>query len=145
MLLWSNLGRFERQGGQIDHLKLRGLWGLINAGLGKLDEAARDFAMEREGLQAAGLAYTAAIAGLDLAAVHLERGSVAEAEAVALESLAVFQEMDIPDQGRIALLLLEKALRLRLAAVDLLGLLRRTAKFFRRIEHDSTAVFNPKG
>jgi tetratricopeptide (TPR) repeat protein len=143
-LLWSNLGRFENNGGRIDHLKLRGLWGLINAGLGKLDEAARDFAAEREGLQEANLAYTAAIAGLDLAAVFLEKRSVAEAEAVALESLAVFQEMDVPDQGRIALLLLQKALDLRLA-VDLLGLLRRTAKFFRRIEHDSTAVFDPRG
>jgi hypothetical protein len=41
LLLWSNLGRYERHGGMIDRLKLRGLWGLINAGMGKLDEAAR--------------------------------------------------------------------------------------------------------
>ncbi|MFL6197537.1 MAG: hypothetical protein ACJ76J_00025 [Thermoanaerobaculia bacterium] len=145
LLLWSNLGRFERHGGRVDHLKLRGLWGLINAGLGKLDEAARDFAVEREGLQEEDLDYTAAVAGLDLAAVHLQQGNVAEAETVALESLAVFQEMDIPDQARLAVFLLETALRRRLASVDLLALLRRTAKFFRRIEHDSTAVFNPKG
>ena len=143
LLLWSNLGRYERHGGMIDRLKLRGLWGLINAGLGKLDEAARDFEAERRGLQEEGLSYTAAIASLDLAAVYFEQGRVAEMEAVAFEALEVFQEMDIPEQGQLSVLVLRKALELRLATVDLLGLLRRTAKFLRRVEHDSTAVFDP--
>jgi tetratricopeptide (TPR) repeat protein len=143
VLLWSNLGRYERYGGAIDRLKLRGLWGLINAGMGKLDEAARDFEAERRGLQEEGLSYTAAVTGLDLAAVYFEQGRIAETEAVAFEALAVFQEMDIPEQGQLSLLVLRKALELRLAAVDLLGLLRRTAKFLRRVEHDSTAVFDP--
>jgi tetratricopeptide (TPR) repeat protein len=143
LLLWSNLGRYERHGGTIDRLKLRGLWGLINAGLGKLDEAARDFEAERRGFEEEGLSYTAAVAGLDLAAVYFEQGRIAETEAVAFEALAVFQEMDIPEQGQLSVLVLRKALELRLAAVDLLGLLRRTAKFLRRVEHDSTAVFDP--
>ncbi|HVG07473.1 MAG TPA: hypothetical protein VNM67_07190 [Thermoanaerobaculia bacterium] len=143
LLLWSNLGRYERNGGTIDRLKLRGLWGLINAGLGKLDEAARDFEAERRGLQEEGLSYTAAVASLDLAAVYFEQGRVAEMEAVAFEALAVFQDMDIPEQGQLSVLVLRKALELRLAAVDLLSLLRRTAKFLRRVEHDSTAVFDP--
>ncbi len=143
LLLWSNLGRYERHGGMIDRLKLRGLWGLINAGLGKLDEAARDFEAERRGLQEEGLSYTAAVASLDLAAVYFEQGRIDETEALAFEALAVFQEMDIPEQGQLSVLVLRKALELRLAAVDLLALLRRTAKFLRRVEHDSTAVFNP--
>ena len=143
MLLWSNLGRYEEHGGRIDRLKLRGLWGLINAGLGKLDEAARDFEAERKGLQEEGLSYTAAVASLDLAAVYLEQGRLDEAEAVAFEALEVFREMDVPEQGRLALLVLQKALEMRLAGIDLLRLIRRTAKFLRRIEHDSTAVFDP--
>ncbi|HWN44049.1 MAG TPA: hypothetical protein VNW71_17630 [Thermoanaerobaculia bacterium] len=143
LLLWSNLGRYERHGGTIDRLKLRGLWGLINAGMGKLDEAARDFEAERRGLQEEGLSYTAAVAGLDLAAVYFEQGRIAETEAVAFEALAVFQEMDIPEQGQFSVLVLRKALEMRLAAVDLLALIRRTAKFLRRVEHDSTAVFDP--
>jgi len=143
LLLWSNLGRYERHGATIDRLKLRGLWGLINVGLGKLDEAARDFEAERRGLQEEGLSYTAAVAGLDLAAVYFEQGRIAETEAVAFEALAVFQEMDIPEQGQLSVLVLRKALELRLATVDLLALLRRTAKFLRRVEHDSTAVFDP--
>ena len=144
LLLWSNLGRYERHGGTIDRLKLRGLWGLINAGLGKLAEAAREFEAERRGLLEEGLSYTAAIAGLDLAAVYFEQGRIAETEAVAFEALAVFQEMDIPEQGQLSVLVLRKALELRLATVDLLGLLRRTAKFLRRVQHDSTAVFDPR-
>lgn len=141
VLLWSNLGRYERHGGRMDRLKLRGLWGLINAGLGKLDEAARDFEAERRGLQEEALSYTAAVTGLDLAAVYLEQGRIPEAEAVAFEALEVFQEMDVPEQGRLSLLVLQKALELRLATVDLL---RRTARFLRRVEHDSTAVFDPR-
>lgn len=143
LLLWSNLGRYDRYAGMMDRLKLRGLWGLINAGLGKLGEAARDFEAERRGLQDEGLSYTASIAGLDLAAVYLEQGRIAEAETVAFEALAVFQEMDMPEQGQLAVLVLQKALELRLA-VDLHALLRRTAKFLRRAEHDSTAVFDPQ-
>lgn len=144
LLLWSNLGRYERHGGTIDRLKLRGLWGLINAGLGKLEEAARDFEVERRGLLEEGLSYTAAIAGLDLAAVYFEQGRIAETETVAFEALAVFQEMDIPEQGQLSVLVLRKALELRLATIDLLTLLRRTAKFLRRVQHDSTAVFDPR-
>lgn len=143
LLLWSNLGRYERHGGTVDRLKLRGLWGLINSGMGKLDEAARDFEAERRGLQEEGLSYTAAVTGLDLAAVYFEQGRIAETESVAFEALAVFQEMDIPEQGQLSVLVLRKALELRLATVDLLALLRRTAKFLRRVEHDSTAVFDP--
>jgi tetratricopeptide (TPR) repeat protein len=139
-LLWPNLRRYDEHGGTIDRLKLRGLWGLINAGLGKLDEAARDFEEERKGLLDAGLSYTAAVTGLDLAAVYLEQGRTAEAELVALEAALVFTQMDIPEQGHLAVLLLEKALDLRMATADLL---RRTAKFLRRIEHDPEAVFDP--
>ena len=140
-LLWSNLGRYGEHGGKIDHLKMKGLWALINAGLGNLGEAARDFEEERNGLQAAGLYYTAAVASLDLAAVYLQQGRVSESDAVALEAAEVFREMEIPEQGRLALLLLEKALEVRLATAELL---RRTARFLRRIEHDTTAVFDPK-
>ncbi|MEA2562931.1 MAG: MalT-like region [Acidobacteriota bacterium] len=143
LLLWSNLGRYERHGGTIDRLKLRGLWGLINVGLGKLGEAARDFEAERRGLQEEGLSYTAAVTSLDLAAVYFEQGRIAETETVAFEALTVFQEMDIPEQGQLSVLVLRKALELRLATVDLLRLLRTTAKFLRRVEHDSTAVFDP--
>ncbi|HET9225829.1 MAG TPA: hypothetical protein VFR31_04140 [Thermoanaerobaculia bacterium] len=139
-LLWSNLGRYGKHAGNIDLLKLRGLWGRINAGLGKLEEAARDFEEERKGLREAGLLFTASVTSLDLAAVHLLQGRVADGEAVAWDALKVFQEMDIPEQGQMALLVLRRALELRLATV---GLLRRAAEFFRRIEHDSTAVFNP--
>ena len=139
-LLWSNLKHYEQHGGTIDRLKLRGLWGRINAGLGKLAEAARDFEEERRGLQEAELFFTAAVTSLDLAAVYLQQGRVDEGEDVAWEALRVFQEMHIPEQGQVALLVLRKALELRLATASLL---RRAAEFFRRIEHDSTAVFRP--
>ena len=139
-LLWSNQGRYGKHAGYIDRLKLRGLWGRINAGLGKLEEAARDFGEEKRGLQEAGLLFTASVTSLDLATIYLRQGRISDGEAVAWEALRVFQEIDIPDQAKMALLVLRRALELRLISV---GLLHRAAEFFRRIEHDSSAVFDP--
>ena len=135
-LLWLNLKRLQEQG-RIDRTKLRGLWGLIHSGLGQLDEAARELEEARADLQAAGLPYTAAVGGLDLAAVYLQQGRAAEAERVIRESSKIFQSIGVPEQGHLAVLLLQKAFEQDIVSA---GLIRRTARFLRRVEHDPRAV-----
>ena len=135
-LLWLNLQRLQEQG-RIDRIKLRGLWGLIHSGLGQLDEAARELEEARADLQAAGLPYTAAVGGLDLAAVYLQQGRAAEAERVIRESSKIFQSIGVPEQGHLAVLLLQKAFEQDIISA---GLIRRTARFLRRVEHDPRAV-----
>ncbi|MFL6202759.1 MAG: hypothetical protein ACJ76J_26620 [Thermoanaerobaculia bacterium] len=135
-LLWLNLRRLQEQG-RMGQIKLRGLWGLIHAGLGQLDEAARELEEARAELQAAGLPYTAAVGGLDLAAVYLQEGRSAEAERVIREASRVFQSMSVPEQGHLAVLLLQKAFEQDIASASLI---RRTARFLRRVEHDPRAA-----
>lgn len=135
-LLWLNLRRLQEQG-RMGQIKLRGLWGLIHAGLGQLDEAARELEEARTELQAAGLSYTAAVGGLDLAAVYLQKGRSTEAERVIRESSRVFQSMSVPEQGHLAVLLLQKAFEQDIASASLI---RRTARFLRRVEHDPKAA-----
>ena len=137
-LLWLNLKRLQEQG-RIGRIKLRGLWGLIHTGLGQLDEAARELEEARAELQAAGLPYTAAVGGLDLAAVYLQQGRAAEAERVIRESSRIFQSVGVPEQGHRAVLLLQKALEQDIASASLI---RRTARFLRRVEHDPKAAFS---
>ena len=137
-LLWLNLKRLQEQG-RIGRIKLRGLWGLIHAGLGQLDEAARELEEARAELQAAGLPYTAAVGGLDLAAVYLQQGRATEAERVIRESSLIFQSVGVPEQGHLAVLLLQKALEQDIASASLI---RRTARFLRRVEHDPKAAFS---
>lgn len=135
-LLWLNLRRLQEQG-RMGQIKLRGLWGLIHAGLGQLDEAARELEDARAELQAAGLSFTAAVGGLDLAAVYLQKGRSADAERVIRESSRVFQSVGVPEQGHLAVLLLQKAFEQDIASASLI---RRTARFLRRVEHDPKAV-----
>jgi tetratricopeptide (TPR) repeat protein len=137
-LLWLNLKRLQEQG-RIGNIKLRGLWGLIHSGLGQLDEAVRELEEARVELQAAGLPYTAAVGGLDLAAVYLQQGRAADAERVIRESSRIFQSIGVPDQGHLAVLLLQKALEQDIASASLI---RRTARFLRRVEHDPKAAFS---
>jgi tetratricopeptide (TPR) repeat protein len=137
-LLWLNLKRLQEQG-RIGRIKLRGLWGLIHTGLGQLDEAAGELEEARAELQAAGLPYTAAVGGLDLAAVYLQQGRAADAERVIRESSLIFQTVGVPEQGHLAVLLLQKALEQDIASASLI---RRTARFLRRVEHDPKAVLS---
>jgi tetratricopeptide (TPR) repeat protein len=135
-LLWLNLKRLQDQG-RMAQIKLRGLWGMIHAGLGQLDAAARELEEARADLQDAGLPYTAAVGGLDLAAVYLQQGRAADAERVIRESSQVFRSVGVPEQGHLAVLLLQKAFEQNIASA---GLIRRTARFLRRVEHDSRAA-----
>lgn len=140
-LLWSHLERLQEQEGRIGRIKLRGLRGLIHAGLGQLDDAARELEEARRELQDAGLSYTAAVGALDLAAVYLQQGRAAEAETVTREAARVFEAMNIPEQGSLAVLLLQKAFEQDIASASLI---RRTARFLRRVEHDPRAALDPR-
>ena len=135
-LLWRNNERLREQG-RIGRVKLRGLWGLIHAGLGQLDEAARELEEARAELIEAGLPYTAAVGALDLAAVYLQQGRAADAQRVTREAARVFQAVSVPEQGHLAVLLLQKAFEQDIASASLI---RRTARFLRRVEHAPKAV-----
>ncbi len=140
-LLWENLWRYEKHGGEIDRIKVWGLRGLINTGLGNFKLAEQEFRKGKEGLEAAGLRYTAAIAALDLADVQLRQGKTKEAQALAREAVDVFRSLRISRETEIAVLFLEETVKQRLLSS---AVLREIAEFLRRAEQDSGARFEPK-
>jgi tetratricopeptide (TPR) repeat protein len=138
--LWASLPHNSRHIGHLDRLKARWLEGRVNAGLGKLTEAERDLQAAREGLEAAGLPYTAAIAALDLAELELRRSCPEPAEALALQAVGTFLSLKISREAQTAVLFLEEAARHRLMTG---AVLRDVADFLRRVEADPRAQFEP--
>lgn len=137
-ILWESQPQNGKYIGHLDRLKARWLEGRVNAGLGKLDLAERDLQTAREGLAAAGLAYTAAIAALDLAEVELLRNQSDKAAALALQSIEVFLSLEIGREARMAVLSLERAIRRRLISG---AVIREVADLLRQTEGDAKARF----
>jgi len=139
-LLWENRPLYEQHGGAVGTLRLRWLEGRVNAGLRKLDLAERDLRMAQEGLESAGLPYTAAIAALDLAEVELRRNKPAEAESLALDAVRVFLSLDISREAHTAVLFLEEAAKRRMMTGNVL---RHVADFLRQAEGAQPVRFEP--
>jgi tetratricopeptide (TPR) repeat protein len=107
-------------GGRVDQLKVRWLEGRIEAGLGNLEPAAEILAEVCLGFQEADVQYKAALASLELAAVHLRQGRVPQARARALEAVEVFSRIHVERESLAALLVLRDAFERRIATAALL-------------------------
>lgn len=110
----------EDPGGQVNRLKVRWLEGQVDAGLGELDRAEQALAEVRLGFEETGLPYKAALAGLELAAVHLRQGRAGEARDRALESVRVFSSLGIGREALASVLVVREAFERRIATAALL-------------------------
>ena len=110
----------EDPGGQVNRLKVRWLEGQIDAGLGELDRAEQALAEVRLGFEEIGLAYKAALAGLELSAVHLRQGRAGEARDRAQESIRVFSGLGIGREALASVLVVREAFERRIATAALL-------------------------
>lgn len=117
-LLRSN--RPSDPGGRVNRLKVRWLEGEIAAGLGELDGAERVLAEVRLGFEEIDLPYKAALAGLELAAVHLRQGRTEEARTRGLEAVEVFAGLGIAREAMAAVLVIRAAFERRIATPSLL-------------------------
>ena len=75
----------------IDSIRLLWLEGKVASHLGRWQEAFHKLARVREEFVALGMGYDAALASLELAAVHLEVGNAGEVKAIAREVLPIFE------------------------------------------------------
>jgi hypothetical protein len=107
--LWRCRSLFERDGGQRFQLRVRWLHGRIHAGLGELDRAERELQAARQGFEAAGSPYNAALAALDLAAAWLQQGKTRQVRQLVEEMIAAFRALRIAREAVAALLLLREA------------------------------------
>jgi len=118
----------------------RTLWneGLIDAGLGRIAKAIAALEQVFNDLVALELPYDAALAGMDLAAVHLDQGHTREVMFLAGRMQAVFRTFNIEREALAALRAFWEAARREEATVELA---RRTAEAIERVQRQAP----PKG
>ncbi|HBL31874.1 MAG TPA: hypothetical protein DD490_34055 [Acidobacteria bacterium] len=100
--------------------QLRLLWlnGDIAAGKGDLAAAERAYLQTREGFTAHHMGYDAAMVSLDLAALHLEAGLLADVQQLAEEMLPIFQAQVVDRETLAALRLFQEAARRQEVTVE---------------------------
>ena len=124
--------RNEAAAGRVNRVKVRWLEGQIAAALGNLDEAERALEEVRRGFEAIHLRYKAALAGLELSAVHLRQGRFDDAQEQAADAFAVFARLDVGREVLAALLVLRDAFEQRIATAALLeGVIARLGRMER--------------
>lgn len=121
-------------------LKLRGVEGKILAGLGKPRRAERVFEEVREELFQRGREYDAALVGLELAALWLREGRMAEVREVTEETIETLRDLGIAQEGFKAALFLRVACQQEKATV---GLFRHVYEFLNRLQWEPQLRFAP--
>jgi tetratricopeptide (TPR) repeat protein len=139
-LLFRNQARLQA-GDHINQLKVKWLGGRIEVGLKQLSRAETIFAEVREGLEAAGLDFHAALAAMDLATVLMAQNRVHEAQAQVEAAGQVFIALRIPREALAAILMLQKAFERQAATLEIMA---EVTAFLRRIEIDPEARFAPR-
>jgi tetratricopeptide (TPR) repeat protein len=127
------------EAGLFNKIRLQALDGRIDAGMGKFDRAESLLRDARDRLAEVGRSYDSSLAALDLAAVLMAQGRMAEAEEVALTASAVFRRLRIHREGLATLTMLHSAFKMGRVTLDLL---REVTVFFRRLQTDTNARFD---
>ncbi|MBW8878149.1 MAG: hypothetical protein JF614_24570 [Acidobacteria bacterium] len=127
-------------GGRVNELKVRWLEGHIFVGLNDFDHAERALQQVKEGFEENGLGYKAALAGLELAAVWLQRNRLESAEKMALECTQTFLSLGIQRELLASVLVLRKAAEKRCLTLTLLNQVIDT---LREVEWGSRNGFKP--
>ena len=134
-LLWHNRHRYQASGGRVHHLKLLALEAQINAGLGELGRALRDFQTVERGFAEAGDRYTAAITALHRGHVLLRMGRNDEARAAVVWSVDVFLALGIHREALAAVMLVKTAFERQVLSA---ALIESALEFLKRSERDPT-------
>jgi hypothetical protein len=133
----SDLGA-RLAGEPMNLLRLRWVEGRIWAGLGRPESARATFEAVRAGFLDAGQEYTAALVGLDLAAVWLAQGETAKVTELARQMLAAFQKAGVEREARHACDFLVEACRREQATP---ALVEHVYRFLKRLERDPRLRF----
>ncbi len=127
-------------GGGADRLRLVWLEGKIAHAQGDLERAARKLRTVREGFIERTLPFEAAQASLDLAAVCLRQGDLAQVERLARETVEVFGALGVDREAIAAVALLERAVRSRDVSLTLVAEL---AAYLKQAARHPGLVFRP--
>ncbi len=131
-----------RLGGAIDMLRLRWLEGKIAHLRGDLDRGREAFEEVRDEFIERSMPYDAALASLDLAAIHLQQERFSEVLKLAGEMLTVFRALEIDREAIAAIFFLERAAAARQVS---LALLAELASYLKRAREQPGLIFEPSG
>jgi tetratricopeptide (TPR) repeat protein len=123
----------DRFGKRTDRQRLRWIAARAAASRGRRSEAEPALFEIREAFVAQGLAYDAALATLDLAAIRAGDGRAEEVEELITEILPVFQALEVHREALAALLVLRQAAEREQLT---LGLVEEVASFLRQAQGD---------
>lgn len=140
-LLFTHQADFLRVNGRISHLKLRWLQAQVSAGLGEWVSAENGFLEAREGLEAVGMGFHAALASLDLALLLMRRERNREAESFVLGAADVFLALGIQREALGSIMILRDVFEKRQGTIVLL---ESVIEFLRRSQIDPDARFIPR-
>lgn len=126
-------------GDELDRIRFRWLEGRLAAGLGRTATALKALAEARRSFARLGLCYDVALSLLETAALHLERGELAEVQALAGELVSIFKKKGVHEEARKALGLFQRAADRQAATAELA---RRLLAWLFRARHDPDLVFS---
>lgn len=125
-------------GNDLDAIRLRWLDGRIAAALGYREKAIATLSGVREDFGARRIAYDAALASLELAALFLEEGRTREVRALARQILWIFQAQGVHREALAALRLFCEAAEREAATLEMV---RRMVDYLRRAQNDPSLQF----
>jgi tetratricopeptide (TPR) repeat protein len=140
-VLFLNTARFRALAGSLNYLRIEWLKARIDAGLDSIMSAERVFLRVREGMEAAGMGFHAALTSLELALLHMRQGRVGESRKEATEAGEVFRSLGVHRELLVALGVVQRSFELGLATVPLL---ESVVEYVRKAEHDPGLRFEPR-
>lgn len=122
---------WRQSGSRLDLVRLRWLEGKVAEGLGRLGEAERALLEVCREFEEEGIAYDAALASLDLAAIYARQGKTAETKRLAAQMLPIFRSCEVHREALAALIVFQGAAereQLTLSLVDEIATFLRRAR-----------------
>lgn len=138
-LLFHTRPLYLQNGDRMNLLRLRWLEGQVSLGLGRIEQAETAFREVRQSFLGLDLAYEAALASLDLAAVYAIQRRNAEMRELAEEMFVIFQSRHIHREAMAAILVFHGAAAAEQVELDLV---REVAAFLRRSRTDPELQFS---
>jgi hypothetical protein len=129
------LSRFG-DSGRVSRLRVRWLEADIDAASGNLDQSAAVLEEVLCGFEELRLTYNAALAGLDLAAIHLRQGRIDDARTRALAAVEVFLGVGVDREAMAGLVVLREAFERGIATATLLQGVQVLIKRMAALERD---------
>lgn len=139
--LFLHRANFQNVEGKVNRVKLRWLQAQVSAGLEEWESAEVAFLEAREGFEAVGMNFHAALAALDLSLLWMRRARWRDAEELGKEAADVFLALGIQREALGSVMILKDAFKKRRATV---ALLESVVEFLRQTQIDPEASFTPR-